>query len=662
LHKLFATFDTALEDGKYGEAADSVKEMGEALESTQQQVDAPDKKVIKLVKTEYRRKRNRLCCRLEELFGLLLTFDANSLHVTNELGGVTGHTHYHNPATIPAVLSALETVGLLSAKLTSFVSDLRTHVLNSLFSDPSLTAYISRTKQTSTLKCALGGKKSGDDDDGDAVLAPTVMFERLSQVVKYMHDDVFAKDKRVMQALGTLLWTGADGLSIVLLRAMDESLPEKMYIDGALGSYQEVVMRSEQLEKLLFSTGFLSETSSSQGQGQRSSLTAFLHEIDTHFARKTRQRLLVQARELLVGDYHNSVQVTDATERCSLGGTGGSGGRGGAKPQKKKGSLSAEDDDGLFSLPQCRVSVSAKKLVEMAHQTLIEACAAGGTKAGQEGVEESAGSGEGARCAEVLFHTARDILNLFRALVPTVHADALINEPRLSALCHNDCTYLAHHMLMLGHQYRDRLPPPLNRTMVGTVDLVPAFRQLGSRVLLTQVEQQRARLLQLLGAMPPFACEIGEERFARIEVGYRQLLHHVTELSRTWKEVLPIDVHTVLIGQLLDTIVAALADRVMQLADIAAETSHQLHYLNSIIITNAAELLGSKALAAKYTKRWRKFVALTEILDDSLAGISEKHQAGVFDELFTKAELKGLLCALFDDNKKRTAVLTLIQG
>jgi centromere/kinetochore protein ZW10 len=558
----------------------------------------------------------------------------------------------------------LETVGLLSAKLTSFVADLRSHLLNSLFSDPSMVANISRTQQTSTLKCTPNGKKSGDDNAED-ILAPTVMFERLSQVVQYMHE-VFAKDKRIMQALGTLLWTGTDGLSIVLLRAMDESLPEKMYVDGALGSYQEVVMRSEQLEKLLFSTGFLSDASThGQNQGQ-ATLTAFLRDIDTHFARKTRQRLLVQARELLVSDYHNSVEVTDATECCSLGGSAASSGTGGGNPKKKKGSMAAEDDEGLFSLPQCRVSVNAKKLVEMAHHTLMEACAAGGggTKGDAEGANETAGTagGEGARCAEVLFHTARDILNLFRALVPTVHADALVNEPRLSALCHNDCTYLAHHMLMLGHQYRDRLPPPLNRTMVGTVDLVPAFRQLGSRVLLTQVEQQRGRLLQLLGEMPAFACEIDEERFARIEASYRQLLHHVTELSRTWKEVLPVDVHTVLIGQLMDTIVAALADRVMQLHDIAAETSHQLHYLNSIILTNAVELLGSRAFAAKYAKRWRKFVALTEILDDSLAGISEKHQAGVFDELFTKVELKGILCALFDDNKKRTAVLALIQG
>ena len=163
LKKLFEAFDTALEEGNYGEAAESIKEMQAALQSApcQEDEENQDKKVMKLVRTEFRRKRNRLCCRLEELFGLLLSFDGNSLHVTSELGGVTGHTHYQNPATVAAVLSALETVGLLSTKLTAFVADLRAHVLDSLLSNASMSASISQAQQVHTLKCTLGSKKAG---------------------------------------------------------------------------------------------------------------------------------------------------------------------------------------------------------------------------------------------------------------------------------------------------------------------------------------------------------------------------------------------------------------------------------------------------------------------------------------------------------------------
>ena len=59
--------------------------------------------------------------------------------------------------------------------------------------------------------------------------------------------------------------------------------------------------------------------------------------------------------------------------------------------------------------------------------------------------------------------------------------------PQLSALHHNNCMYIAHHLLTLGHQFRPKLPEPLNQSVASFVDLVPTIRQMGEKCFLEQL-------------------------------------------------------------------------------------------------------------------------------------------------------------------------------
>lgn len=63
------------------------------------------------------------------------------------------------------------------------------------------------------------------------------------------------------------------------------------------------------------------------------------------------------------------------------------------------------------------------------------------------------------RCANVLYHTARDALDMFRAVVPCRFSDSLAAVPRLAMLLHNDCMYISHHLMTIGHQYRHKCVP-----------------------------------------------------------------------------------------------------------------------------------------------------------------------------------------------------------
>ena len=56
----------------------------------------------------------------------------------------------------------------------------------------------------------------------------------------------------------------------------------------------------------------------------------------------------------------------------------------------------------------------------------------------------------------VLYHTARDVVDVFRAIVPTLFGSTINAVPRLALLFHNDCLYIAHSLVAIGHEFRQR--------------------------------------------------------------------------------------------------------------------------------------------------------------------------------------------------------------
>jgi centromere/kinetochore protein ZW10 len=139
--------------------------------------------------------------------------------------------------------------------------------------------------------------------------------------------------------------------------------------------------------------------------------------------------------------YHDSVKIAGASEKCSLKSSSSSGkkGKGGSGSSATSISSSADEvESSCFQVPDYRVTVCAHEVVELVHQTLVEACTSG------------------ASSASLLFQTARDLFFLFRTIVPTLYEDDIANDPRTCMLYHNDCLYITYHMLVMGHLYKHR--------------------------------------------------------------------------------------------------------------------------------------------------------------------------------------------------------------
>ena len=60
----------------------------------------------------------------------------------------------------------------------------------------------------------------------------------------------------------------------------------------------------------------------------------------------------------------------------------------------------------------------------------------------------------------------------------------LLKFPHLAAIQHNNCMYLAHHLLTLGHHFRAHLPEPHSEGIATFVDMVPGFKKLGKLTFL----------------------------------------------------------------------------------------------------------------------------------------------------------------------------------
>lgn len=73
-------------------------------------------------------------------------------------------------------------------------------------------------------------------------------------------------------------------------------------------------------------------------------------------------------------------------------------------------------------------------------------------------------------------------------VIPVQHANALDGVPRIAAVFQNDCLYLAHHMITLGYEFRQGLPPPANQTAT-MIDTVPLFRELAAQRCSEQTSQ-----------------------------------------------------------------------------------------------------------------------------------------------------------------------------
>ncbi|KAJ8609642.1 hypothetical protein CTAYLR_006289 [Chrysophaeum taylorii] len=174
------------------------------------------------------------------------------------------------------------------------------------------------------------------------------------------------------------------------------------------------------------------------------------------YAQVRATKALDDARDLILGDWHNDSEVDaddilDELEGCAGGRSGGDSFF--SEKKKKKG---------------MRVSVLAQEFVAQAERLLQDAVGATAPEA-----------------ARALFFTTRQLFELYRALFPLAHADTIHAQARMATLFRNDCLFL----IRAATRFSVRYCPEIaargsgDDALLTLVDQLPPLRDLANELL-----------------------------------------------------------------------------------------------------------------------------------------------------------------------------------
>ncbi|KAM9781301.1 centromere/kinetochore protein zw10 homolog isoform X2 [Syngnathus typhle] len=549
----------------------------------------------------------------------------------------------------PAVLQALAIQGDLHHKIKLFMLPfclpgqvLLKNMLKPAVLHPSLSVLVSEQRGKGIV---LTFERLQDSHEERST--PSQVYCKLLLVLRTLYSNllnVTIGDQKLSTILGKLIW---EELSRCIIHGcLLYSIPTD---SSQLEKYNIVIKETEEFEKALKEMEFLRDESTD--------LLKYARDVNCHFASKKCKDVMVAARQLMTAKMHNTVKITAESEPRlaelpvpdSL-------------PQVKREAPSEEgastlENTGRLSvrLPPCCISESVQQLMLLAVDTLGEAV------------------GSSTQCASQLFFTVRNIFQLFHDVVPTYHKENLLKFPHLAAIQHNNCMYLAHHLLTLGHHFRPHLPRPLSQGVTTFVDMVPAFRKLGAQCFLTQLNIQRAELLERLSTARNFCNLDDADNYAAASKAVRQVIHQLKQLGTVWQDVLPVGIYCKAMGNLLNTTVAEMIAKIMMLEDISSKDGEHLHILCQMVIkegplvfvplTDEHKNKKYQEEVPLYAKKWSAFKELVVVLCANLQELVDRwaDAKGPLALEFTGTEVRSLIRALFQNTERRALAMTKIK-
>ncbi|XP_062867959.1 centromere/kinetochore protein zw10 homolog [Trichomycterus rosablanca] len=543
-----------------------------------------------------------------------------------------------------SVLQALAIQGELHKKIKLFGQVLVKYILKPLIMFSSLWVEVVEQPELGTVLTVQSEENQTERP------APAQVYAKILSVLKTLHKHLFdttVGEKKVSAILGEQIW---EEMSDCIIReCLLYSIPTN---SSQLATYDVVIKETEDFENQLKEMGYLA--------GESTDLLKYARNVNCHFASKKCQDVIVAARKLMTSEMHNTIKISPDYKLTlpklpSLGGGG---------KEKHEGKKSAQYDQQILEnekqlaqrtlcLPVCRISESVQQLMDLAIKTLSEAV------------------GSSPQCAVQLFYTTRNIFHLFYDVVPTYHKDNLLKFPHLAAIHHNNCMFLAHHLLTLGHQFRPHLP--LKDGVAYFVDLVPGFRKLGAQCFVAQMNVQKAEMLERLSTARNFSNLDDEDNYTAASKAVRQVIHQLKRLGKVWQDVLPVNIYCKSMGTLLNTAISELIGKIMMLEDISTEDGERLHTLCQTIIeegplvfTPLPEENKNKKYQEEvpvYVKKWMTFKELSIVLQANLQEIVDRwaEGKGPLAQEFTSNEMKSLIRALFQNTDRRAVALTKIK-
>ena len=255
-------------------------------------------------------------------------------------------------------------------------------------------------------------------------------------------------------------------------------------------------------------------------------------------------------------------------------------------------------------------------------------------------------------------------VQIFRSMMPIIHAKALENVPLLGMLHVNDCTYMSQQLRMFAADcskwgaFRIATGHTLDAVLHTEADLLD---NVGVRWRDMLLSIQLNALHECLDAADSFSRTDSDPRYEACVRCVEQIQHILTHLSSVWRQVMSEESLKKALCDLVDAVFDRALHEMEDLQDISEPESIRLAQVCRMLMDTAGAVLGG---AEADVPTYFKFAYLPDILQGSLADIEYllfDNESGSALADYSREEISMLVRALFADTPHRRRLLDRIQ-
>ncbi|XP_049366310.1 centromere/kinetochore protein zw10 homolog isoform X2 [Solanum verrucosum] len=553
----------------------------------------------------------------------------NTVHLKYQLSirGVDG-------IELHTILKAIDAVGILDYGLAKVADLMIKHVIMPVVSFRS-TIVVEWINQESGNGVKANLKILPSADPNVVSIDGGSMYSVLIDVVKFITKSLCFENSTWMLCFGKLTWPRMSDL--IVSNFLSKKVPDDA---SKLADFQKIVKCTSNFEASLKELMFIA---SSDGKDER--LSKFADNVEVHFSSRKKVEILAKARnQLLQSDFRLS---EDGTRRNSK-----------VKDDDNAESSSDLVVDLLFTSERCVVSEAASQLMKLVHGILKDVC----LSSSRVGLE--------------FYHSARDSLLLYEAIIPVKFERQLDSINHSAVLIHNDCHYLSQEILGLAFEYRSDFPASMKELVV-FADLAPRFQMLAEEVLQRQIKLVIYNLKQAIDGANGFQNTHQMKQYESAKLSIDQVIFILEKVYIIWHRLLLPSAYKRSMSMVLEEVFSRIANDILLLDDIAAEETLQLQRLIHLLFENLSSLLDS-VLAINQTGKLQESPVQT--LDDLIPSLQKLHKladlldmplksitaAWETDELinhgFKQSEVEDFIRAIFADSPLRKECLRRIES
>ncbi|ELU07623.1 hypothetical protein CAPTEDRAFT_135408, partial [Capitella teleta] len=534
------------------------------------------------------------------------------------------------------VVQAMSSVGMLDSRVKTLCDRLLKSVISAVTSERGTLLSVLDEVDSYTLQLTHPGTPSP--------VPPAEAFQKLESVFVFLHrplHDIIIKDKipvTLIEKIGEHLCKRL--FEAIYNNCLSLAVPKTGVQQWA--EYNSMVLLAEKFEDFLQDLDYFST-------GQES-LMDHLNNVNSMFASIKSQDLLRRANEFMTQELMNSVLINVDHPLGNL--------RGQENEEREKYVKDCKQRTSTlgYKLPQCQISMPIRGLMCMAYDTLKEA---------------ETGSLEGTAHIQSSFQS---LFDLYCDVVPSYHKEKLTNLPLLAALHHNNCMFVAHHLITIDRIFqlnREKSSPRSSQGLEGFAELVPRVKKMGNEGFSRHIGMKTGQLCDHIAAAEGFSC-VADDDGKQAKLAVQNMMHHLRHISTIWRDVLPKVIYYRGIGHLLHSAVTDIIKCVLAIEEFSVDDCESLQEVLSIIVESAVDLFrleessqgNPEVVIHEYVPCWMRFKELGRLLGYSLQQMSDRWAdgKGPLAVHFTGHEVAQIVVAIFENTSKRDALLAQLRS